>query len=474
MASTILELSELICSSTSTLIQTCDDDGFKLPHLHDVSSSRVDTEAFQRNPVAKEAVNVILAAALQLVATLAPASTTVLNLATAHFKSAALRVCLENNVTEALREAGPQGMHVNELAKRCNLDSDKLSRILRLLANDHVYREITPEVFTNTRLSMVLDTGKDLEDIQSDIENKHEGTTGFVAYLEHMSSDAHKASAYLNETLTNPVSACSPEPVHSPFHRAFEIDLPVWKWYEHPEQAYRRRRFALGMQGLGAVQPPDTILREFDWKQCDDGAVVVDVGGGIGASILPVARAHPHLHVIIQDLPNVASFGTKFYEGALPGAVESGRVKFMPHDFFAPQPVDSPSVFILKHIVHNWSDQYAAKILSSLRKAAGPNTTLLVVDLIVAYTCHDPSVDQADSVPGSTIREAPKPLLANYGPVSESAYGLDLTMLAFLNAQERTFGKLRSLLESAGWRMKRAHRGDPPGDFLQLVEAVPC
>ena len=45
-------------------------------------------------------------------------------------------------------------------------------------------------------------------------------------------------------------------------------------------------------------------------------------------------------------------------------------------------------------------------------------------------------------------------------------------MLAFLNAQERTFGKLRSLLESTGWRINRAHRGDPPGDFLQLVEAV--
>lgn len=36
---------------------------------------------------------------------------------------------------------------------------------MRFLATQHVYKEIKPEVFTNTRLSSVLDTGKSVDEI---------------------------------------------------------------------------------------------------------------------------------------------------------------------------------------------------------------------------------------------------------------------------------------------------------------------
>ena len=38
-------------------------------------------------------------------------------------------------------------------------------RLLRLLCNQNVYREITPDVFANTRISEMLDTGKSLKEI---------------------------------------------------------------------------------------------------------------------------------------------------------------------------------------------------------------------------------------------------------------------------------------------------------------------
>ncbi|KAM6489846.1 hypothetical protein JOM56_014658 [Amanita muscaria] len=37
----------------------------------------------------------------------------------------------------------------------------------------HVYHEVTPDVFTNTRLSSMLDTSKPSQDIIADPESKH-------------------------------------------------------------------------------------------------------------------------------------------------------------------------------------------------------------------------------------------------------------------------------------------------------------
>jgi hypothetical protein len=41
------------------------------------------------------------------------------------------------------------------------------ARALRLLATNHIFIEVTPDVFANNRLSTVLDTGKHVEDLIS-------------------------------------------------------------------------------------------------------------------------------------------------------------------------------------------------------------------------------------------------------------------------------------------------------------------
>ena len=39
------------------------------------------------------------------------------------------------------------------------------ARILRLLATNHIFNEVSPDVFTNNRLSSALDTGKSVEEL---------------------------------------------------------------------------------------------------------------------------------------------------------------------------------------------------------------------------------------------------------------------------------------------------------------------
>ena len=89
------------------------------------------------------------------------------------------------------------------------------------------------------------------------------------------------------------------------------------------------------------------------------------------------------------------------------------------HDFFKEQPStrQAPEVVLLRMILHDWADSYARNILQQLRKVAGPETTLVIVDHVVPYACPDP---------GSLAPPAPKPLIANMGMISAHTYLADL------------------------------------------------
>ena len=71
--------------------------------------------------------------------------------------------------------------------------------------------------------------------------------------------DGQKGSAFILEYLKDPQTASSDEPTDTPFHRVFDIDVPLWEWYELPEQSYRRRRFGVAMHGIGLMQPPEVL-----------------------------------------------------------------------------------------------------------------------------------------------------------------------------------------------------------------------
>jgi len=94
------------------------------------------------------------------------------------------------------------------------------------------------------------------------------------------------------------------------------------------------------------------------------------------------------------------------------------------HNFFDPQPVKEAGVYLLQHILHDWSDPYAIKILRNLRDVAGEKTRLVVMESIVAHACHIPASD--NTIPGGEAPEAPEPLLPNYGPVVGAVYNQDM------------------------------------------------
>ncbi|KAG6915441.1 hypothetical protein DXG01_011471 [Tephrocybe rancida] len=451
MATEIQQLSDLISSSVSALLKACQENNTPFPDPNQPFT--IESEAFRTSQVAVDATNIIAAAALQLAERMMPPRVSLINIASGHMKNAALRTALELNVTEVLREAGSQGLHVDEIAKICDVDGNKLGRLLRMLALNHCYREVTPDVYANTRTSSVMDSGKSVAELLEKPEDKHERTSGFVAWLEQFTGDRAKYSSQLFENIKDPITGRSSEPIHTPFNRVAGVDVPYWLWLETDDQVYRLRRFGIAMHGIAQTQPLDILDKVIDWKALPEKSVIVDVGGGIGTASVAVARKNEHLKFIVQDRFSTCTEGTA-----------------APHDFFTPQPVANASVFILKQILHNWADPYCAQILRELRAAATPDTKLVIVDNIVAYACHDPTME---SGLGSSYKEAPAPLLPNFGAVNVMPYVADLMKMLLFNSQERTIRQLFTLLQSTGWKLVPTKRFDPPNNFYEPVIAIP-
>ena len=57
-----------------------------------------------------------------------------------------------------------------------------------------------------------------------------------------------KASAFIPEALSHPKFGTSQEPNETALNLAFNTDLPVFPWYELPENAQRLRRFGIAMR----------------------------------------------------------------------------------------------------------------------------------------------------------------------------------------------------------------------------------
>jgi hypothetical protein len=130
--------------------------------------------------------------------------------------------------------------------------------------------------------------------------------------------------------MKDPRTSHSPEVNHAPLQRGLRTGMTYYEWFAQPEQDYQRRRFGVAMKGVSAMEPPNLIINgvlsgifyvynpstnlytaAFDWKSLPDDSPIVDVGGGIGNSVMAVLKTHPQLCAIVQDIPVVVEEAAK-------------------------------------------------------------------------------------------------------------------------------------------------------------------
>lgn len=316
--------------------------------------------------------------------------------------SMALSVVAKLRVADLLAE-GPRALA--DLAARTKTHAPSLYRVLRTLASVGVFAEQADSRFALTPTGEYLRTGV-------------KGSLRGLADLTCSDSTWRPWSRMIETVRTG-------SPAFDGVHGE-----PIFEYLgKHPDES---AVFNEAMTGFSSNIAP-AVAEAYDFSAFK---MIVDVGGGHGTLLTTILRAHPGVSGIAFDSPPVVAGA----EDAIREARLAGRCRTAGGDFFLSVP-DGGDAYLLKHIIHDWSDDQATTILRNCRRGVNPGGKLLLVEMVVA--------------PGDT---------------SDFAKLLDLEMLVNLTGRERTEAEYRQLLSKAGWRLTRVI---PTKSSVQIVEAEP-
>jgi hypothetical protein len=159
-------------------------------------------------------------------------------------------------------------------------------------------------------------------------------------------------------------------------------------FFVHLSKASRVERFAAAMSmfSKGPKYSPKWLLENYPWERIGTGTVV-DIGGSNGEYSIAIAQKFPGMKCIVQDLPMVISKA----ETIVPAELKD-IVTFMVQDFFQPQSVKGGDVYLLRWILHDWSDKYAIRILRALIPALKKESKIVLHEYILPEPGASPTV----------------------------------------------------------------------------------
>jgi hypothetical protein len=188
--------------------------------------------------------------------------------------------------------------------------------------------------------------------------------------------------------------------------------MPVFDWYSgHEEEA---QRFSRAMEGttriieaalLACWTPPPFEL-------------AVDVGGSRGTLVASLLAGAPGARGILFDLPDI--------------------VEAVGGDFF--RNVPEGDLYLLKLILHDWTDEQASAILRNIRAAIRPGGRVAIIENLLP--------DEIEPHPG---------------------YLMDLNMMVMTGGRERKAAEFAALLEQTGFKLEGVTPTPTPIGVVQGV-----
>jgi len=323
-------------------------------------------------------------------------------LITGYQVSQAVHVAATLGLSDLLAD-GPRS--VAELAGATRTDARSLRRLMRGLVAVGLYDDIGDDRFANTELG---------DAFRNDAPRSVAGWARFVGRPFHWQAYASlEHSVRTGETGFAAVHGRS-----------------LWGYLaEHPDE---QNVFDDAMTALSRAVA-DSVVDAYDFGRF---ATVVDVGGGRGLLLSAVLSRYPSVEGVLFDRPDVAAGAQQL----LAAAGVAQRCKVIGGSFFESVPAGADA-YVLKAVIHDWSDAESVEILRTCRRAMPETGRLLLVEQLL-----DLSPD----------------------PVRTALS--DLTMLVVAGGQERTTDEYRSLLSAAGFDLTRTVA---TASDVFVIEAVP-
>lgn len=321
----------------------------------------------------------------------------ILGIVNNHWQSCCVGAAAELELADLLAD-GP--LHVDILAEGTKTHAPSLYRMLRALESTGIFTQTSPGVFANTPASDCL-------------RRNVPGSNW----------------AWIRFTL------CSGAPVFEGW-RGLVLSLKngrpgfdqvtgenTWQHMQSNPETYTI--FNEAMRDLSSSISP-AVAAAFDWSRYP---VIADIGGGIGSQLASILDAHPSCRGILFDQPNVVA-----------EAPEDGRIERVGGDFFEDVPVQADA-YLMRWLLHDWSDEESVAILSNVKKVASPSARLMLVESVIPET-----------------------------PEFDMGKWMDLNMMVMATGKERTAAEFRDLLDQAGFALEQIVPTPSP---LSIVVAMP-
>jgi hypothetical protein len=313
----------------------------------------------------------------------------------AYLLSRALHVAAELGIADFLIHGAKRP---DELAGVTRCDEGSLYRLLRMLASNGVFAEDGHGRFALTPLAAALrsDVAGSLRDAIRMVDDRWWNVYG---HLEHSLRTGQ------------------------PAYEAVSGKMP----YGDSEES---ERFAKGIANFGKHEN-SLIGKVYDFSKFER---CVDVGGGRGDLIAQLLKGYPEMQGVLFDRASVVKGPNCVQEAGL-----QDRCEFVGGDFFTSVP-GGADIYVMKRIIHNWSDDRAVVILRNCKQAMAEGGRILTIDAVVP--------------PGNERH-----------PAKDS----DLLMMVMLGGRERTENEFRTLYDRAGLRLSKII---PTPSILSIVEGM--
>jgi hypothetical protein len=316
------------------------------------------------------------------------------------FLTQAVYVAAKLGIADLLKD---KPVHVSELAKQTETHERSLYRVLRALASVGIFAETDPKVFALTPIAepLITDRPASMRDLVIFMGEKwHWSVYGEMLYSVQTGKVAW-------------------EKVHG---------QEVFPYFQQNPEEYEI--FNRAMTSFSHLAAP--VAEAYDTAEAE---TLVDIAGGHGALLSAFLKANPNLKGVLFDLPEVVAGAPALLEKV--GVAD--RVETVSGDFFQAVPAGA-DVYMMKHIIHDWDDARAVKILSNIAGAMKPEGKVLIIEHVVP--------------PGNT---------------PDMSKMMDLEMLVSPGGVERTAEEYAEILAAAGLRLNRIIPTKSP---LSIVEAV--
>ncbi|KAI1265698.1 S-adenosyl-L-methionine-dependent methyltransferase [Xylariaceae sp. FL1019] len=329
-----------------------------------------------------------------------------------------------------------QAITYEELAKKCGMPFDDLRRVVQTAISYRIFEEVETDVSVKhnavSAMFAALPGARDILGLFA--EEQMLGAGSFIESLKRFPSSGEPGHSAAMITERNK-RGLSHDNIKDPSKGLFDL-------VADDEPRVTRYRNAMGMSTRAPGYSVSYFLDTVPWhdpQSCPK--TIVDIGGAGGDFLKAILLKFPVEKATVLDLPEVVA------TAETPKELE-GRLEFCAYNFLT-QPVSHEAdAYVFRHIFHDWSDDYAVKIVKNMVPRMKNGSRIWISEVVV------PDLGDKSHVADQRKR------------------GADILMKIAYNGKERSRRGWTDVFERADKRFRIASIVQPKGAQDAVIEVV--